>query len=73
MRHIMDGPQDVPDSVTGTHRHTRRKWTHRQPGPQLAIQPRVHIRRVCLHAIQSPRQQIQTLGCLRVAVGVGQS
>ena len=43
VRDVEHRAQHVADAVAGTHRHAARQRPHRQPGAQLAIQPRLQI------------------------------
>ena len=43
MRNIESRAQHIANAMARPHRHARRQRPHRQPGAQLAIQPRIEI------------------------------
>src|SRR5262249_51638690 len=47
--HAVHGAEDVTDAVARAHRDAGAQGSHREPGADLAIHPRIEIARVRLH------------------------
>ena len=53
LRHIAGTTKNMPNSVTGPHRHAANNRNHGLPGSNLTAQPRIQVASISLHGSQT--------------------